>query len=438
MNTGKKQTRQTILRLLNNLGDPKEVRQYLKRYSDLDVERFAVVKVGGATLQSQLNALSSSLAFLQEVGLTPIVIHGGGPQLNQALKDQGISTTKHDGIRVTTPQVLKVARQVFTRENQKLTQALKDAGTEATSFVGGVFEARLLDQEVYGLVGQVESVDLDPILNALSNNSIPVISSLAETEAGQILNVNADVATNAIVQAVRPTKIIFLTDTGGILDAKGKVISSINLQTDYDTLMQQDWLHSGMRLKLEQIQHLLSDLPHASSVSVTHPEKLAKELFTYRGSGTLVRMGEAITSHASWSDINTSALVNLVETSFNRKLHPNYIENTHVDRVFVCDSYRAAAIIVNDSGFARMDKFAVTEEAQGEGLGGAVWEQVRKTYKKLYWRSRIDNPINQFYFKHADGAVKHNGWMVFWYGMQTLDHIPDLVNQAACHEESLL
>ena len=434
-----KQTRQTILRLLNNLGEPKEIRQYLKRYSDLAADRFAVVKVGGATLQSQLQALGSSLAFLQEVGLTPIVIHGAGPQLNHALKAEGVGDEKKDGVRVTTPKVLKIARKVFAQENLKLTQVLKEYGTQATAFVGGVFDGELLDEKAFGLVGRVQSVNLEAIRAALKERSIPVIAPLAETDTGQILNINADFAANAIVQAVRPSKIIFLTDTGGILDASGSIISSINLRTDYAGLMQKDWLHSGMRLKLEQIHTLLSDLPSASSVSVTHPQKLAKELFTHRGSGTLVRMGEKIHTYSSWSDIDQDAFKTLLENSFSKSLAKDYFETTPIHQVFVADSYRAAAVIVQDENHhMRMDKFAVTAEAQGEGLGGAVWKAVRSNYPSLYWRARQDNPISQFYFQQADGAIKKGHWTVFWYGFDELDGLPHLVEDAVSLKETMI
>ena len=91
---------------------------------------------------------------------------------------------------------------------------------------------------------------------------------------------------------------MFLTGTGGLLDDDGKVIDSINLSTEYDTLMAQPWITGGMRVKIEQIKDLLDKLPLASSVSITRPAELAKELFTHKGSGTLVRRGERVDVHA--------------------------------------------------------------------------------------------------------------------------------------------
>ena len=98
------QTRQTIVRLLSSMGSAKEINQYLKRFSQLDAARFAIVKVGGAVLRDDLDALVSSLAFLQDVGLTPIVIHGAGPQLDAELSAAGIVKQTIDGLRVTSPE----------------------------------------------------------------------------------------------------------------------------------------------------------------------------------------------------------------------------------------------------------------------------------------------------------------------------------------------
>ncbi|MEO6138170.1 MAG: acetylglutamate kinase, partial [Luteimonas sp.] len=283
--------RPTIVRLLSNIANAKEIQQYLKRFSQLDAARFAVVKVGGAVLRDQLDALVSSLAFLQQVGLTPIVVHGAGPQLDDDMLAAGIDKRSVDNLRHTDAAVLSVVRRVMRRENLRLVEALQAEGVRATSVQAGVFECSLLDSERYGLVGKVARVDVDGIHAAIQVGSIPVIASLGETVDGQIVNLNADWAANELIKTLQPYKIVFLTGTGGLLDGDSHVIDSINLSTEYEELIAQPWLHSGMRLKIEQINDLLSALPPSSSVSITRPDELAKELFTHRGSGTLVRRG---------------------------------------------------------------------------------------------------------------------------------------------------
>ncbi len=262
------------------MGSAKEIQQYLRRFSQLDAQRFAVVKVGGAVLRDDLSALTSSLAFLQQVGLTPIVVHGAGPQLDESLADAGIAKRSIDGLRVTTTRALRVVRRVMQAENLKLVEALQAADVRATSVLSSVFEAVMLDRRKFGLVGRVKRIELGAIAASIKAGSIPVIASLGETADGQILNVNADFAVGALVHALQPYKIVFLTSNGGLLDGDGKLIDSINLSTDYDGLMRAPWLHSGMRLKLEQIKALLDGLPPESSVSITRPAELAKELFT--------------------------------------------------------------------------------------------------------------------------------------------------------------
>ncbi|MFK7886466.1 MAG: acetylglutamate kinase [Gammaproteobacteria bacterium] len=434
-----KHLRRVIVRLLGSMGTPKEVQQYLKRFSDLDGLKFAVVKVGGAIIENQLNDLASSLTFLQQVGLTPIVIHGGGPQLTRELEQQNIETKKRDGFRVTSPDALKVARRVFQTENLRLTAALREAGSDATSITGGVFEARLLDRERYGMVGEVTDVDIEPIRAITGSGHIPVISPLAETADGQILNINGDVAANALVAAVQPFKIIFLTGTGGILDEHDKIISSINLSTDYERLMQERWLHSGMRLKLQQIEQLLALLPRESSVSITKPELLPRELFTHRGSGTLVRLGENLNAHSAWQDVDQARLTQLLQSSFDKTLKEDFFARAPLHTAYISDSYRAAAIIcTGDLGIARLDKFAVTEAAQGEGIGSALWHRVRNGHNALYWRARPGNPVNQFYFRHADGFVRTDDWLVFWYGVSDMNLVANLVQEATALDATMI
>lgn len=415
--------RTTIVRLLSNMASAREIQLYLKRFSQLDAARFAVVKVGGAILRDDLESLVSSLAFLQQVGLTPIVIHGAGPQLDAELANAGIEKQTLDGLRVTTPEALGVVRKVLQAENLRLVEALQAAGVRATSVQTGVFEAELLSRRRYGLVGKVVQVHTAGILAAIKVGSIPVIASLGETGGGQILNVNADWAANELVKRLQPYKIVFLTATGGLLDGEGRVIDSINLSTEYERLMAQPWLHSGMKVKIEQIHDLLMALPPSSSVSITRPDELAKELFTHRGSGTLVRRGEKIRRYPSWKRLDLDRLKALVESGFGRKLAPDYFERTRPYRVYLTEHYRAALILTRENGVPHLDKFAVGDEAQGEGLGRAAWQAMRSENPRLFWRSRKDNPINEFYFAEADGCVKGEKWNVFWYGLERFEDI---------------
>ena len=435
--------RTTIVRLLSNMASAKEIQQYLKRFSRLDAARFAVVKVGGAVLRDELDALVSSLSFLQQVGLTPIVVHGAGPQLDAEMQAAGLEKRSVDNLRFTDAPVLAVVRRVMRQENIRLVDALQAERVRATSIQSGVFETTLLDHEKYGLVGKVSRVDTDGIHAAIKAGSIPVIASLGETADGQIVNVNADWAANELIKTLQPYKIVFLTGTGGLLDGDGHVIDSINLSTEYAELLAQPWLHSGMRVKIEQIHDLLMALPPSSSVSITKPDELAKELFTHRGSGTLVRRGERIHCFTDWSQLDLDRLKSLIESGFGRTLAPDYFLRTRPYRVYVSEHYRAALVLTIEEmgeneqqegrteretecrgdGIPHLDKFAVADDAQGEGLGRAIWHVMRTGEPKLFWRARPGNAVNDFYFGEADGCIKGDRWNVFWYGLEDFDEI---------------
>ncbi|MGN6234740.1 acetylglutamate kinase [Dyella sp.] len=437
MTTGS-HTRKTIVRLLSAMGSAKEIQQYLKRFSQLDASRFAVVKVGGAVLRDELNDLTSSLTFLQQVGLTPIVLHGAGPQLDEELAAAGIEKQTVNGLRVTSPKALGIVRRVFQQQNLKLVEALQSMDTRATSVPSGVFMASFLDRDTYGMVGKVDSINLAPIEASLRAGSIPVIASLGETDEGQFLNINADFAANELVRVLQPYKIVFLTGTGGLLDDQGKLIDSINLSTEFDHLMAQPWINGGMRVKIEQIADLLDKLPLSSSVSITRPSELAKELFTHKGSGTLVRRGEKVLTFDSWAGVDQARLRELIESSFGRKVVPDYFECTTPYRVYVSENYRAAMILTMDEGLPYLDKFAVLDEAQGEGLGRAVWQVMREQHPQLFWRSRHGNPVNPFYYAESDGCLKQARWKVFWYGLDGFDTIARCVAHCATRQPTLV
>jgi bifunctional N-acetylglutamate synthase/kinase len=428
-------TQEVITRLLRNIGTRKEVDQYLEQFSGVESKKFAVIKVGGASLAKELDALASSLSFLAQVGLYPIVVHGAGYQLNEALSQAGIHTPRVDGLRVTPPEALEVMRRVFRDENLRLCEALEELGTHARPMLSGVFESEVMDAERLGLVGRVTKVNLESIEASLRAGALPILACLGETPSGQILNINADIAARALALRLQPYKIVFLTETGGLLDDEGNIMSAVNLVEDYDRIMDEEWVHSGMRLKLQEIKHLLDNLPHSSSVSITSSENLTRELFTHRGSGTLIRQGERVRLYEQpeFHSIDTPRLRSLLEDCFGgRMLAPNYFEKKPFYRIYLADSYRATAILTKEPSMAipYLDKFAVTQEAQGIGVGASIWERMLRDNPRIYWRSRADNPINAWYMDKSDGCYKTEKWSIFWCGLDGFDAIKECVDHA--------
>ena len=438
MTSKDKETQDVIARLLTNIGSRKEVEQYLKHYASVDAPKFAVVKVSGGIIDKQMDALASSLSFLQRVGLVPIVVHGGSVQLDRALEAAGIDVPTVKGLRKMTPQALEVARRVLHDTNLRLVEALENLDARARPFTSGVIEARKLETPDLGLVGEVISIREQVIAQTARSGALAVIAPLGETADGQILVCHADAVTRAIAHAVKPHKVVFLNETGGLVDASGNIRSAVNLAEDFFDLTEASGLDAESRRKLIEINTLLSDLPATSSVSITSPEHLAKELFTHGGHGTLVRKGERVVVLDNWGGVDQPRLRALLEECFGKRLDDAYFTAKQPYRVYLAESYRACAILTMENGVPYLDKFAVTSEAQGEGIGGSIWNRFRRENPKLFWRSRANNPINAWYAQKADGLMKSNKWWVFWCGMNDFSEIQPAVERALAMKATFL
>ena len=424
----------TIIKLLSGMSSEKEIRKYLDRFSSDDF-RFAVIKVGGAVIQNDLDNLVSSLAFLNEVGLRPIIVHGGGPRLSNKLEEKNIKFSFEEGQRVTSKEVLDVAISIFTEENNKITSALKNKGINAVPLVKNIFECRITNKKL-GFVGEVVKAQCEDIKDIISKGGIPVIAPIGKTDNGQIVNVNGDKATLALAKEIIPDKVIFLSEIGGIFDGSDKLISTINIKDDYERLMSQEWLHSGMKLKLQQIKILLDSMPSNSSVSITKPLNLNRELFTDAGFGTLVKAGHQIDKYKKLDNNNQQNITSILESAFQGKLINNYFNNEKKD-FYISSCNRSSIIISYDQDIAYMDKFAVISSARGEGLGAAMWNRMKADHKKMFWRSRSTNTINSFYKDVCDGFQKYDEWNIFWIGINDLKELTGCIEYAVRQPETI-
>jgi acetylglutamate kinase len=429
MTSKEKETQDVIVRLLTNIGSRKEVEQYLKHYASVDAPKFAVVKVSGAIIDRSLDALASSMSFLQRVGLVPIVVHGGNVQLDRALAQAGVDAPVVKGLRKMTPAALEIARRVLHDTNLRLVEALEGLETRARPFTSGVVEAKKFETPDLGLIGEISGVRESAIAQTARSGVLPIVAPLGETPKGQILVVHADAVARAIALALKPHKVVFLNEVGGLVDGTGGVRSAVNLAEDFAELSQDSALDPESRRKLIEINALLSELPPTSSVSITSPEHLAKELFTHGGQGTLVRRGERVVVHENWNTVDKPRLRALLEQCFARKLDERYFDEKAPYRVYLAESYRATAILTMEHGVPYLDKFAVTNEAQGEGIGGSIWQRMRRETPKLFWRSRANNAVNAWYAQNADGLYKTPKWWVFWTGMS---EFPEIQRSVEC------
>ena len=420
-------TKDTILKLLSGMSSEKEIRKYLDRFSS-DEFRFAVIKVGGAVIEKDLENLISSLVFLNEVGLRPVIVHGGGPRLSRVLEEKKIKFSFKNGQRVTSKEVLIEAIDVFKTENNKITSALQNKNVSAVSMVDNIFKCNIEDKEL-GFVGTVIETNTKAIKQIISDGGVPVIAPMGYTDSNQIVNINGDQATQALAKVISPDKVIFLSEIGGIFDGSNKLISNINIKDDFDRLMSEEWLHSGMKLKLQQIKLLLDSLPSHSSVSITKPLHLNRELFTDAGFGTLVKAGHQIGRYENLNNDQEIVVTSILESSFKGKLANNYFVNTN-KKFYISSCNRASIIISHDQGIAYMDKFAVINNARGEGLGNAMWNKMLSDYKQVFWRSRSNNFINNFYKDVCDGFQKYDEWSIFWIGISDLKLLTSCIDYA--------
>jgi acetylglutamate kinase len=426
-----KTTQDIIVRLLGNIGSRKEVEQYLRHYASVEAPKFAVIKVSGSVIDQSLDMLASSLSFLAAVGLVPIVVHGAGAQIERALEDAQIDAPiVGDGLWRMTPQVLDVARRTLLATGASIVDALENLGTRARPYTSGVLEVTTRDDERVGLTAEVRRVADGSLAAAARAGIIPVVSPFGETAGGQIAIVHADVVAREIALALRPHKIVFLSSRGGLVDTDGRLLSAVNLAEDYEPVLADGGLTEPSRHELTQIHGLLAELPATTSVSITSPEHLARELFTHRGAGTLVRRGERVRALPSFDEIDAARLRALLEQCFGRKLKKDYFKTKEPFRVYLAESYRATAILTHEEGVPYLDKFAVTPEAQGEGIGASIWQRMLREVPKLFWRARAANPVNAWYAQQADGLYKTDEWWVFWCGMTDFSEIEACVKRA--------
>ena len=427
--------KETILKLLGAIGSEKEIKKYIEKYSSPE-QRFAIIKVGGSVIQNDLDNLVTSLVFLDQVGLKPVILHGAGPMLSAELDLLGIKFSFIDGQRVTSSEVRDVAQNIFKQTNQKIVEALELLGANALGLTSNIFECKMGKPEL-GLVGEITQVNLDSINQALGSSAIPVIAPIGEGE-NEILNINADIASVELVKAMNPDKVIFLSETGGIFNQSNKLIETINLVLEYEDLMQQDWLHSGMKLKLEQVKALLDHLPKTSSVSITQPINLPKELFTDSGSGTLVKHGYKVDQFKEPNNQIQSEFKLIIESSFDGQLVDDFFDKSDDLQIFMTACKRATIAISNEFKIPYMDKFGVIPNAKGEGLGAGIWHEMRKTYPQVFWRSRASNPINKFYSSICEGCQKNSDWHVFWIGISDYTLLKDCIEYALNKPKSVI
>ncbi len=270
---------------------------WLRQFHD----KVIVIKFGGnAMVDEQLQrAFAQDVSYLRYVGIKPVVVHGGGPQITERLAELGIESVFRAGMRVTDERSIPVIRDVLRNQiGTHLAELIQDAGAGAKVLSGedeNLFKAvkvqgQSADGPVdLGFVGEVRSVNPRAVLNAIENSVVPVISSIAPTADGQLLNVNADLAAAALAVAVGAEKLMVLTDVQGLYSDwpnKDSLISSISAEELKELLPR---LESGMIPKMQAcLEAVEGGVPKAHIIDGRTPHSILLEVFTKSGVGTQV------------------------------------------------------------------------------------------------------------------------------------------------------
>ncbi|KAJ2496885.1 hypothetical protein GGH96_005528 [Coemansia sp. RSA 1972] len=434
--------KETIVKLLYNIGSKKEVEQYLRHFSSVESQKFAVIKVGGAVISDDLATLASALTFLNRVGLYPIVVHGAGPQLNKRLEAAKIEARYEDGIRITDGQTLAIAREVFASENRKLVEALERLGTRARPITGGVFVADYLNREKYDRVGKIYSVNREVVESSIRAGCLPILTSLAETPDGQILNVNADIAAGELARVLEPLKIVYLNEKNGLYHGTtGKRIETIHLDEEYEDLLKEPWVRYGTKLKLKEIKELLDTLPRSSSVAIISAEHLHKELFTHSGAGTLIMRGHRLFSKQDLAEVDSDRLRALLmehdpSIASGETTAASYWQHLAALKkdggqywIYGDEPYQVAAVVTRKPGqnIAVVDKFVASKAAVLGNITDNAWKLITRDHPQLVWSvPRADDNLS-WHFERADGSWAIGDNIVFWYGVEDWKQISELL-----------
>ncbi|HEX3173937.1 MAG TPA: acetylglutamate kinase [Solirubrobacterales bacterium] len=268
-----------------------EALPYIKEFHG----RTVVIKYGGAAMREPAlrEDFATDVVLLKYVGLNPVIVHGGGPEITRYMERLGLEVRFHEGLRVSDEETVEVARMVLLGKlNSEIVQRLNAHGQPAVGLSGqdgSLFEvAPVANAEHVGFVGTIEHVDVD-VLNHIAEDYIPVIASSASDADGNPYNVNADEAAGKVAAALKAQKAIFLTDVDGWLADPGEPGSLISHATVLEVERKLGAITGGMRPKLQACLDAVQGGAHSAHIiDGRKPHSLLLELFTDAGIGTMV------------------------------------------------------------------------------------------------------------------------------------------------------
>ncbi len=370
---------QLVLTFLESVGKRQEAEYYLRLFRDLPKESFAVIAAEPEILKTAPGMVVQPLRFLARLGLFPVVVTG------LFAADEGASAKEFqerltaEGVRTS---VTESSRSNWTDD---VRQALSTEGCTVL---------RLADPD-----RRQANESLADLLSRLGTRKLAILrpqGGLGPKEAGRI--------------SLSETHHLVTSENG---------ISVINLQSDQDGLARGNYLEPEELELLADIQNLHQRHPQLLT-SVASPLNLLRELFTTRGAGTLVKTGSIIVVRQNYEELDYERLEALLESTFGRALLPAFA-NFPTLGVYLEREYRGVAIVQPGVRGAFLTKFAVTRNAQGEGIGRDLWEAMLRDHPIVYWRARVANSASDWYASECDGMHRAGTWRVYWRGIEPRD-----------------
>ena len=265
-----------------------EVKKYLEKYSDEKI----VIKCGGSVLidPNLFNLFISDIVVMKKLGLTPTIVHGGGKRINIKLKELNIESTFIKGLRVTNKDTIKVVENVLVDFNKEIVNALKDRSCDAKSITTKEHNIITVKPErnELGFVGEPTEIKVNVLNEAIEAKEIPVIAPIGLKD-NQAFNINADTAAGAIAKKLKSRRLLLMTDIEGIIDNNNKLISEItpNLAKK---MINEEIIKSGMIPKINTcIDAVNNGVRGVVIIDGRKPHSILFELFSDKGSGTLIR-----------------------------------------------------------------------------------------------------------------------------------------------------
>ena len=266
-----------------------EIEKYVKKYSK---ERI-VIKCGGRVLldPTLLDSLIEDIATIKKLGLTPLLVHGGGLGIKKKLDELNIKSKFIMGLRVTDKKMIKIVEEVMIEFNEKIVKALEKKSCKAKSITIKENNVILVEQEnkKLGYVGKPKKININIIEDMINKDFIPIIAPMGLDYKGQAYNINADTAAEAVARNLKSRRLLLLTDVEGVCDRNNKLIPEINT-SKAKKMINDKTIHGGM---IPKIKTCIGAINHGVRgvviIDGRKPHSMLFELFSDQGAGTLIR-----------------------------------------------------------------------------------------------------------------------------------------------------